>query len=165
MVNLTINQIIQSMNNQDNIRNICVIGHIDHGRQTIIDQLLSKSNINLIDQSKEALIINKNTTFSLYYEFDLSSNGTKQQFLFNLIDYPRLLNFGSEAILSSLRVSDGILIVVDYLEGVAYSTESILRMALQEKVKPVLMVNKLDRAILELEQDGETNLQHIGQDN
>ncbi|CAD8215462.1 unnamed protein product [Paramecium octaurelia] len=142
---------IQGINNQDNIRNICEIEHVDHGRQTIIDQLLNTSGINLIDQSKEVLIINKNTKFSL-----------QQQQLFNLIDCPRLLNLVSEAISSSLRVSDGFQIVVDYLDGTVYSTESILRMAVQEKVKPVLMVNKLDRAIQEIQQDSETiqTIQH-----
>ncbi|CAD8210299.1 unnamed protein product [Paramecium pentaurelia] len=158
MVNLILNQITKSMNNQDNIRNICVFANMDHGRQTIIDQLLNKAGINLIDQSKEAIIINNTTptNLSLYYEFENQSNGVIQQYLFNLIDFPRLPNFNSETILSSLRVSDGILIIVDYIEGISTSTESLLRMCMKEKVKPVLMVNKLDRAILELQQDSET---------
>lgn len=134
------------MQSREQIRNIAIIAHVDHGKTTLVDQLLQQSGIfrehetvqeramdsNDLERERGITILAKNTAI------------TYKDFLINIVDTPGHADFGGE-VERIMKMVDGVLLVVDAYEGCMPQTKFVLRKALEQKLTPIVVVNKIDR--------------------
>ncbi|MGA7007162.1 MAG: elongation factor EF-2 [Nitrososphaeraceae archaeon] len=150
--------IIRIIGNKDQIRNFGVIAHVDHGKTTMSDSLLAASGIispsvagqalaldsMKLEQNRQMTIRGANVT--LFYEQE------GKEYLINMIDTPGHIDFTGR-VTRALRAMDGVVVVSDSVEGIMTQTETVTRQALEERVRPVLYINKIDRLVKELRLD------------
>ena len=148
-------QVLKIIKNKSQIRNFGVIAHVDHGKTTMSDSLLAHSGIIAPSAAGKALaldymkeeqergitIVQANVTLH-YKQGD-------DEYVINMIDTPGHVDF-SGRVIRSLRAIDGSVVVCDAVEGIMTQTETVTRMSLEERVRPVLYINKIDRLIKEL---------------
>ncbi|KAL8417681.1 hypothetical protein RB594_001367 [Gaeumannomyces avenae] len=158
-------KLAQLQQHADNIRNICILAHVDHGKTSLTDALLATNGIispklagkiRYLDSRPDEQtrgITMESSAISLLFSM-VRRNGPDQEpkpndYLINLIDSPGHIDFSSEVSTAS-RLCDGAVVLVDAVEGVCSQTVTVLRQTWIEKLRPLLVINKIDRLVTEL---------------
>lgn len=154
----------ECMKNTSSIRNVCILAHVDHGKTTIADSLLATNRLvskrmaglvryldDRIDEQERGITM-KSSAVSLVNLVEDEDTKEERPLLLNLIDTPGHIDFSSE-VGAALRVCDGALIVVDLVEGVCVQTRESIKQAFTERCKMILILNKIDKLIVELHKE------------
>ncbi|XP_042144764.1 elongation factor-like GTPase 1 [Ixodes scapularis] len=167
MKRISVEKIQELQKQTHNIRNVCILAHVDHGKTTLADSLVASNGIisqklagklrymDSRSDEQERGITMKSSAITLHYP--------KRDLLVNLVDSPGHVDFTSE-VMAAVRLCDGAVIVVDVVEGVCAQTKVALNLAWSEGLKPLLVLNKMDRLILEKKMtplDAHIHLQQI----
>ena len=138
--------------NQKNIRNFCIIAHIDHGKSTLADRIIEMTGL-LTNREMQAQVLDNMElerergitilakTTSIHY------NGYK----INILDTPGHADFGGE-VERIMNMVDGVLLLVDAYEGTMPQTRFVLKKALEAGVKPIVVINKVDRPVTRIDE-------------
>lgn len=149
--------LLKLMKDPESLRCVGLIGHIDHGKTTLSDSLLAEAGLlneslvgearalDYLEEEQRRGITMKSANVSLYYEKGI----IEKPFLINLVDTPGHLDFSGK-VTRALRLIDGVVVIVDAVEEINSQSEIVVKQALEEAVKPILFINKIDRLFREL---------------